>query len=218
MKNMDTKAYDTYLFDLDGTLLDTIGDLAASCNHALAGAGLPQKTTGQILLSVGNGFSRLIELIVPGGKGNRKFQQVYDSFAEHYAAHGLDTTQPYPGVERLLRNLKAAGKRIAVVSNKRADATESLCRHFFGDTVEVAIGETADIRRKPAPDTVEEALRRLGAGKEGAVYIGDSEVDVATAKAAGLPCISVLWGFRTKETLLQHGADTFVSSPDEIAP
>ena len=127
-------------------------------------------------------------------------------------------TRPYDGIEEMLKRLKARGCRLAIVSNKFYAATQELARHFFPDTIEVAIGEheAEGIRRKPAPDTVEEALRQLGVGKEGAVYVGDSDVDVLTARNSGLPCISVLWGFRTKEFLLQHGAAVFASSPADI--
>lgn len=138
------------------------------------------------------------------------------SFRQHYLHHNLDTTQPYPGIMELLEELKRRGKQLAIVSNKFYTATQDLSRHFFPGLIQVAIGEREDIRKKPAPDTVFEALRQLGADKENAVYIGDSDVDVATALNAGLPCISVLWGFRDKTFLLNHGATTFVTRPSEI--
>lgn len=126
--------------------------------------------------------------------------------------------RPYPGIMDLLSRLKERNKKVAVVSNKFYAATQALCRHFFGDLVDVAIGEHENIRKKPAPDTVEEALRQLGADKVGAVYIGDSDVDIMTARNCQMPCISVLWGFRDKEFLVDHGATTFVHSPEEIFP
>ena len=165
---------------------------------------------------VGNGVRLLIERAIPGGATNPQFDSVFAAFRSHYVEHSLDTTRPYRGVPEMLARLKADGRRIAVVSNKFYAATEELCRHFFGDTVEVAIGERENIRRKPAPDTVIEALRQLGVGREGAVYVGDSEVDVETARNSGLPCISVLWGFRDRDFLTDHGATTFVTSPEEI--
>ena len=133
-------------------------------------------------------------------------------------AHSLDTTRPYEGIPETLAALKARGCRLAVVSNKFYAATGELCRHFFPDTIEVAIGEheAEGIRKKPAPDTVIEALRQLGVGKEGAVYVGDSDVDIMTARNSGLPCISVLWGFRDRDFLIQHGAETFISAPSEL--
>ena len=133
-------------------------------------------------------------------------------------AHSLDTTQPYAEIEKTLEALKTRGARLAVVSNKMMAATQELCQHFFPDTIEVAIGENeaAGIRKKPAPETVFEALRQLGVGLEGAVYVGDSEVDLQTARNSGLPCISVLWGFRDRTLLTQNGAETFISTPSEL--
>lgn len=210
------KEYDTYIFDLDGTLLDTLADLAASVNHTLRKYGMEEHTVGDIRRMVGNGVGKLIERAVPGGTQNPQFGDVLAAFRQHYLEHSLDTTRPYPGVMELLAELRRRGKRIAVVSNKFYAATQELCRHFFGEYVEVAIGERDGIRKKPAPDTVEAALRQLGVTREGAVYIGDSDVDVDTAANSGLPCISVLWGFRDKSFLLAHGAATFVSRPREI--
>lgn len=210
------KEYDTYIFDLDGTLLSTLGDLAASVNHALRAYGMPEHTTEEIRWFVGNGVRVLMERAVPGGADNPQFEDVLGAFRRHYMEHSLDTTVPYDGVTAMLGELKHRGKKVAVVSNKFYAATQDLCRHFFGDLVDVAIGEREDIRKKPAPDTVLEALRLLGAGKDGAVYIGDSDVDVATARNSGLPCVSVLWGFRDKDFLTEHGAVCFVSTPQEL--
>lgn len=208
--------YDTYIFDLDGTLLDTLTDLAASCNYALSTHGLPERTREEVRLFVGNGVKKLMERATPGGLDNPKFEDTYRTFRRHYMEHSLDTTGPYPGIMEMLARLQAGGKRIAVVSNKFYAATQDLCRHFFGDYVTVAIGEREGIRKKPAPDTVIEALSALGAPKEGAVYIGDSDVDIMTARNSGLPCISVLWGFRDRDFLLAHGAERLVSRPEEI--
>lgn len=210
------KEYDTYIFDLDGTLLATLDDLAASVNFALRQCGMPEHTTDDVRRFVGNGVRLLMERAVPGGEGNPRFDEAFGIFRQHYMEHSLDTTRPYDGITGLLAELRRRGKRVAVVSNKFYAATGELCRHFFGDYVEVAIGEREGIRRKPAPDTVMEALRQLGADRRGAVYIGDSDVDVATARNSGLPCISVLWGFRDKEFLIKNGAQTFVSAPSEI--
>jgi phosphoglycolate phosphatase len=132
--------------------------------------------------------------------------------------HSLDTTRPYEGIPEMLQELKRRGKHTAVVSNKFDAATKELCRHFSPDTIDVAVGEheAEGIRKKPAPDTVLQALSQLGVGQEGAVYVGDSDVDIQTARNSGLPCISVLWGFRDREFLLAHGAETFVSQPSEL--
>lgn len=210
------KEYNTYVFDLDGTLLNTINDLAVSTNYALRTHGMPEHSVDDVRRFVGNGVKKLMERAIPGGLDNPQFEETYATFRKHYLEHSLDTTQPYPGVVDVLAELKRRGKRIAVVSNKFYAATQELCRHFFNDYVEVAIGEREDIKKKPAPDTVIEALRQLGVSKEGAVYIGDSDVDVATARNSGLPCISVLWGFRDKDFLIEHGATTFVDEPKQI--
>ena len=208
--------YKTYIFDLDGTLLSTLADLAASTNYALRTHHMPERSLDEVRRFVGNGVKKLMERAIPDGLNNPLFEETFATFRQHYMQHNLDTTQPYPGIMQLLEQLKAEGKNIAVVSNKFYAATRELCRHFFGDLVPVAIGEREDIRKKPAPDTVIEALRELGVDKEGAVYIGDSDVDIMTAKNSGMPCVSVLWGFRDKEFLLEHGATTLISQLEEM--
>lgn len=212
------KEYTTYIFDLDGTLLDTLDDLAASTNYALHQHGMPQHSRDEIRMFVGNGVGRLIARAVPENTPVETYEQVLQTFREHYLVHGLDRTKPYPGIMPLLRDLKLRGKLIAVVSNKFYAATQELCTHFFGPLVDVAIGEREDIRRKPAPDTVNEALRQLHADRTSAVYIGDSDVDIATARNSAMPCISVLWGFRDRQFLMDNGATCLVSSPQEILP
>ena len=210
--------YSTYIFDLDGTLLDTLGDLAASVNYALRTQGMPEHSIDDVRRFVGNGVRKLMERAIPECAENSDFEVTFATFRQHYMAHSLDTTKPYEGIPETLEALKAKGCHLAVVSNKMMAATQDLCRHFFPDTIEVAIGENeaAGIRKKPAPDTVFEALRQLGVGQEGAVYVGDSDVDIETARNSGLPCISVLWGFRDRDFLLQHGAKTLISSPSEL--
>ena len=208
--------YDTYIFDLDGTLLDSLTDLAASCNYALRINNMPERTIEEVRLFVGNGVKKLMERAIPDGLQNPAFEKTYNDFRQHYLVHNLDNTKPYPGIVSLLKRLHDEGKNIAVVSNKFYAATQNLVKHFFGDYVSVAIGERENIRKKPAPDTVIEALRQLGASASGAVYIGDSDVDIMTARNSGMPCISVLWGFRDKEFLKENGATTFVTAPDEI--
>lgn len=210
--------YHTYIFDLDGTLLNTIGDLAASVNYALRQFGMPEHSLDEVRQFVGNGVRLLMERAVPDGADNPLFDRAFDAFRQHYMQHSLDTTCPYDGIPELLGELKARGCKLAVVSNKMMAATQELCSHFFPDTIDVAVGEheAEGIRKKPAPDTVWEALRQLGTTKENAVYVGDSGVDIMTARNSGLPCISVLWGFRDKQFLLEHGATMMVSRPDEI--
>ena len=208
--------YKTYIFDLDGTLLNTLGDLAASTNYALRQYGMPEHTIDDVRRFVGNGVGKLIERAIPEGLANPQYEDVLATFRKYYMLHSLDTTAPYPGIESLLHSLRSHGCNVAVVSNKFYNATVELCRHFFADTVEVAIGERENIRRKPAPDTVFEAMRQLGVSGEDTVYVGDSDVDVATARNSGIPCISVLWGFRDRDFLIEHGATTFVNTPEDI--
>ena len=210
--------YNTYIFDLDGTLLDTLTDLAASCNYALRTHGMPEHSIDDVRRFVGNGVRKLMERAIPDGEANPDFEATFATFREYYMQHSLDTTKPYPGIEDVLTELKARGCRLAVVSNKMMAATVELCRHFFPDTIEVAIGENEaeGIRKKPAPDTVFAALKRLGVSGDNAVYVGDSDVDLATAHNSNLPCISVLWGFRDRDFLLDHGATTLITSPKEL--
>ena len=210
------KDFETYIFDLDGTLLSTLDDLVASTNYALRWAGMPERTVEEVRMFVGNGVKLLMERAIPNGINNPKFEETYAKFREHYMEHNLDTTCPYEGIPELLRELKRRGKKLAIVSNKFYAATQELAKHFFPDTLEVAIGERDSIRKKPAPDTVLEALKQLGASKDNAVYIGDSDVDIMTAKNCNLPCISVLWGFRDKDYLVKHGGTIFVDKPSEI--
>lgn len=210
------KEYDTYIFDLDGTLLSTLEDLAASTNYALRKNGMPEHSIDEIRMFVGNGVKKLMQRAIPNGENNSKFEQTYALFRQHYLENNLDTTHPYEGIPELLAELKRRGKHLAIVSNKFYTATQELARHFFPDTIEVAIGERETIKKKPAPDTVIEALKQLGVTAERAVYIGDSDVDIMTAKNCNLPCISVLWGFRDKNFLIEHGGTTFVHHPKEI--
>ena len=218
--------YKTYIFDLDGTLLDTLQDLADSVNYALKEHGMPTHSKDAIRGFVGNGVRLLMERAVPTGAENSMFETVFDSFRQYYMQHSLDTTRPYDGIPELIHELKDRGCQLAVVSNKMMAATQELIAHFFPE-IDVAIGEheAAGIRKKPAPDTVFEALRQLGvsgktadnkAAGQQAVYVGDSDVDLATARNSGLPCISVLWGFRDKDFLLAHGATTFAEKPQDI--
>lgn len=209
--------YKVFIFDLDGTLLDTLQDLANAVNYALRQHAMPEHSLDDIRRFVGNGVRLLMERAVPDGAGNPQFEAAFATFRQYYMEHSLDTTRPYDGIPELLRALKQKGCRLAVVSNKMMAATQELCVHFFPE-IEVAIGEheAEGIRKKPAPDTVCEALRQLGCDKHGAVYVGDSDVDIMTARNSGLPCISVLWGFRDRQFLTAHGATTFISHPSEL--
>lgn len=219
--------YNTYIFDLDGTLLDTLQDLAASVNYALHQHHMPEHSVDDVRHFVGNGVRLLMERAVPGGAGNPQFDAAFDTFRQHYMQHSLETTRPYDGIPELIHELHTRGCQMAVVSNKMMAATQELVRHFFPE-IPVAIGEheAEGICKKPAPDTVFAALRELAAthvstsfapgSSTSAVYVGDSDVDLATARNAAMPCISVLWGFRDRDFLLANGATTFVEHPLDI--
>ena len=204
------------VFDLDGTLLDTLADLAASTNYALRSCGMPEHSIDDVRRFVGNGVRMLMTRAVPDGESNPRFDEAFSVFRQHYMQHCLDTTCPYPGIMDALARLKEKGMMLAIVSNKMQAATEELRQHFFSNYIDVAIGESAAIRKKPAPDTVNEALRLLGISHDEAIYVGDSDVDIDTARAAMMPCASVLWGFRDRQFLLNHGATRLLSSPEEL--
>ena len=204
------------VFDLDGTLLDTLTDLAASTNYALRSCGMPEHSIDDVRRFVGNGVRMLMTRAVPDGESNPRFDEAFSVFRQHYMQHCLDTTCPYPGIMDALARLKEKGMMLAIVSNKMQAATEELRQHFFSQYIDVAIGESAAIGKKPAPDTVNEALRQLGISHDEAIYVGDSDVDIDTARAAMMPCASVLWGFRDRQFLLNHGATRLLSSPEEL--
>lgn len=204
------------IWDLDGTLLNTLDDLAASVNAALAANGLPVRTTEEIRQFLGNGIRKLIERAVPEGEENPKFTAVYDAFVVHYAAHSRDMTKPYDGILPLLDALEAQGVRSAIVSNKIDFAVRELAEVYFPGRMAAAIGDDLSRRRKPAPDSVFEAMRRMDVRAEECVYVGDSDVDVQTAKNAGLVCCAVSWGFRSAQTLRAAGAEHIAATPEAL--
>lgn len=208
--------YETVIFDLDGTLLDTLDDIRDSLNRTLSLFGLPEQGREAVRDHVGNGSARLVELSVPGGMEHPQFREILDSYMAWYAAHCLVRTAPYPGLPELAARLRREGVRTAIVSNKPDDAVKSLADALFPGLFLAAVGEKPGVRRKPAPDTVLSAMEELGARTETSVYVGDSEVDIITAHNAGLPCISVCWGFRDREELERSGADEIVSTADAL--
>jgi len=205
------------IWDLDGTLLNTLDDLAASTNAALAKNGLPQRTTDEVRLFVGNGVHKLIERAVgePGEK-HPKFDQVLNDFVAHYGQHSKDRTRPYEGIMNVLDTLSAKGVKHAIVSNKVDFAVKALSSEYFGNRMCSAVGDDPSRAKKPAPDSVWEAMRQLGVSQQEAVYVGDSDVDVITARNAGIPCIAVTWGFRSEECLLVAGAQHIARKPEEM--
>ena len=204
------------IFDLDGTLLDTLEDLKETVNAVLASRELPPCTIEQVREYVGNGIRNLLIRAVPQGEEHPEFEEMLSFFKEYYGKHCMDHTEPYDNIIHLLMELHARNVPVAIVSNKADFAVKELNRRFFADYVSVTVGEQAGISRKPAPDMVEQALKELGCAKENAIYVGDSEVDLVTAANAGLPCVSVTWGFRDRICLLEHGAETLIDRPLEL--
>lgn len=207
---------DTIIFDLDGTLLDTLEDLTNATNAALHYCGFPGRSLEEVRTFVGNGIGNLIKKAVPEGTGQEDYETALGYFKDYYGMHCMDRTGPYEGIMEMLEQLSVKGYRMAIVSNKIDSAVKELKDRFFGTYVTVSVGEQEGMQRKPAPDMVLEALRRLGTDKESSVYIGDSQVDLQTAVNAGLPCISVLWGFRDREELEENGAAVFAETPSDI--
>lgn len=205
------------IFDLDGTILDTIDDLADSVNYALGKFNLPTRTIDEIRTFVGNGIHRLIERSVPQNTDNEIIEAVYLSFKAYYKRHCADKTKPYDGIVDTILTLRKCGIKTAVVSNKADFAVQQLCNQYFGeDMFDVVFGEREGIKRKPSPDCVNEVVSMLGMDKDEVVYIGDSEVDIKTAENAKIKCISVTWGFRNRRDLENSGGNIFVNIPLEI--
>ncbi len=213
---MRNKKYDAVIFDLDGTLLNTLEDLMDSVNFALKRLGMPERSYEEIRHFVGNGVQCLMERSVPDGKENPKFEEAFRLFRDYYGVHCNDKTGLYPGITALLKALKEENFQMAILSNKYYEGVQRLREQYFKDYLTVAIGEKEGIRKKPAPDTVLTALGELGISRERAVYVGDSEVDIATAANTGMDCIVVEWGFRTKQEQEEAGGRVFVKEPMEI--
>lgn len=206
------------IFDLDGTLLNTLDDLADSTNYALSKFGYPTRTIEEVRQFVGNGVAKLIERAIPDGENNPNFEKCLSIFKENYAKNMYNKTAPYNGIIEMLSNLKSKGIKIAVVSNKFDLAVKELCKKYFEGFIDFAAGENEaqGIKKKPAPDTVISVLNEFNFAPEDAVYIGDSDVDIMTAKNSKMPCISVTWGFRDEKFLLENGATILINAPSEI--
>lgn len=209
--------YETVIFDLDGTLLDTLGDLHASVNVALGEYGLPIRTKEEVRAFVGNGVAKLMERAA-GEVSQALFEKLLAAFKAHYSAHCKDRTKPYDGVMEVLQALKKRGVKTAVLSNKPDFAVKLLAEEYFQGYLQSAVGENeaGGIRKKPAPDSLFAVLDELQANKETTVYVGDSEVDIQTARNAGVECISVTWGFKDREFLVENGATILIDEPKEI--
>jgi len=212
--------YKAIIWDLDGTILDTLEDLKDAVNYALRENGFPERSLAEVRQFVGNGILKLINRSLPEVVSEEDVENTYNIFTSYYKDHCADNTKPYDGIIELIRNLKTLGIKNAVVSNKADYAVTELCEHYFMGLFDVHIGEMENkgIRKKPAPDMVELALQKLGVDKNDAVYIGDSDVDIVTAKNSGLDSIAVTWGFRSRDFLIEHGATTLVDTPEDIIP
>lgn len=208
--------YDLVVFDMDGTILNTLEDLADSLNVTLEHFGYPQHTIEEVCSFVGNGIRLLIERGVPKGLSTEEIDQVFDYFMEYYQVHCADKTKPYEGIEETICRLRSAGIRTAVVSNKADCAVKELAEKYFSGLFDVAVGERKGISKKPAPDGVDDVLKQLGIPREKAVYVGDSEVDVATARNAHMDSLIVEWGFRKADFLRENGARILIKKPEEI--
>ena len=209
--------YKTVLFDLDGTLLNTIDDLADSANRVCAAHGWPQYETAQYRYFVGNGIPKLVERFSPANcRSPEQLAATLAEFDKVYGAHMHDKTAPYPGMPALLARLKAAGVRMAVFSNKADEFSRSLAEHFFPGTFDAVLGKRPGVPGKPDPAGLRLLLAELGTTPKESVLVGDGETDVRSARNAGLRCVAVTWGFRDREALEKEGPDALAASPQEL--
>lgn len=208
--------YQTAIFDMDGTILETLEDMCASVNVTMDHVGYPRRTMDEVRHFVGNGAAKLIERCMPAGAEDPRYPAALEFYRAYYDAHAQIKTGPYPGIPELLNQLSREGVRLAVVSNKPDEAVRALTERYFPSVFPVAIGNRDGWATKPAPDSVYEAMRLLGARRESTVYVGDSDVDVDTARNAGLDSVIVTWGFRDEDFLRAHGAQHLAHNADEL--
>ena len=208
--------YQAVLFDMDGTVLDTLDDLCDSINHSLAEFSLPQVSREHVRQCLGNGAAFLVSHSIPAGSSPELVADVLAFYKPWYDAHCLIKTAPYEGILPMMQSLKEQGLRLAIISNKPDRAVQELSDAFFPGLLELSVGESPSVRRKPAPDTVLTAASQIGLSVDKCVYVGDSEVDLQTARNAGMDCISVTWGFRDEAQLIEAGASVLVRTPEEL--
>lgn len=208
--------YDTVIFDLDGTLLNSLDDLAASVNYALKECNYPLRTTEEVRTFIGNGVSVLMRRAIPKEATDAEHSKALEIFKNYYANNSTNRTRPYDGVLELLGELKSKGCSLAIVSNKIDFAVKDLCKEFFDRYIDVAVGDSDDTENKPAPDMVYKALDMLGKSRDRAVYIGDTDVDLQTAQNSGMDCISVSWGYRSHNELEGYGAQMIADTPCDV--
>ena len=208
--------YKAVIFDLDGTLLDTLGDLHAAVNHALRAFGFPERSLDEVRRFIGNGVVKLMQRATPEGTDKETDEKCLEAFREYYLIHMRDMTAPYEGVIPLIESLRSKGIKTAVVSNKLHQAVYELCLDYFPGLIDEAIGVSVEKERKPSPVNVYKAMEKLGVTADECIYIGDSEVDVQTSHNAGVKCIGVTWGYRDSEELNKAGAEIICDSCSEI--
>ena len=208
--------YDTVIFDLDGTLLNTLEDLTDSVNMVLKNEGYAPRTKEDVREFIGNGVKMLMERSLPPGTTEEEVLRCLSLFRPVYLKNMQNKTKPYDGIPAVLEKLKEMGVKVGVVSNKPHEATQEICRQYFHGNIDAAIGDNADRRNKPDPDNVYEALKQLGAEKDRTLYAGDSDIDMYTAQNAGLDSVGVTWGYRSLETLAEAGADYIIDEPERL--
>ena len=208
--------YNTYIFDLDGTLLDTLQDLANAVNHAMREMKYPERTVDEVRRFIGNGIRMLIKRASPQGISDKDYEKTLAIFTAYYLEHIADFTKPYDGIAEVIKTLKSKGCKVAVVSNKAAEAAKKVVKDYFGDIFDMVVGKMDRFPSKPEPDSVLYVIETLGSDKDKWIYSGDSEVDVHTAHNAGLPCVGVTWGNRDVSELIAAGAEYIAEKPSEI--
>lgn len=205
-----------YIFDMDGTILNTIDDIAGAINYVLDMHGYPRHTVDEVKSFVGNGLKRALELSLPDGVAGDVLNQLFTELVAYYNEHSNIMTRPYEGIVEVIHRLREQGKIVAVVSNKRVEAVRDLCDIYFAGCFDMALGDQDGIARKPAPDMTNMVIEHYGILKDKCVYIGDSDVDLMTARNTEIDCIAVTWGFRTREFLVEHGATMIIDRPEEL--
>lgn len=211
-----TMKYRIAIFDMDGTILNTLEDLADTMNYCLKMYGMQERSLSEIKSFVGNGIRRLVEQAVPNGTDEGIIDEIYATFIDYYKDHCALKTRPYDGIRKVLKELKGKGVLTAVVSNKADYAVKKLCKEYFDGLFDCSVGDKEGIRRKPYPDSVISVMEHFEANQNEAVYIGDSDVDYQTAQNAGVDVIMVSWGFREEDYLRSIGAEKIIHEPDEI--
>lgn len=210
------RKYEAVIFDLDGTLLDTLEDLRDAVNYAMRKNQFQEHSLEEIRKAVGNGIRKLIERCVPEGTKSEVVEAVFADFRVYYKENCKNKTKPYDGMKELVKKLKEEDYKLAVVSNKNHEAVQEIIPYYFGDLFDISVGAMEEMKKKPAPDTTFLALEKLGVANGKAIYVGDSQVDVETAKNSGLEGIFVTWGFRSREELAEAGAQEFADTVNQL--